>query len=123
MKITHSHEGVIIMNVQELVARFPEIPADLHHEEILSRFADVFAGPLSIAQKPSACSTEHDAGNHYYMKLINPIGIYRLGLMKREMLLSQIAGLVEKQQTNPGFAESLVPTDVVAREARGPGCG
>ncbi len=27
------------MTVQELVARFPEIPKDLHEEPILSRFA------------------------------------------------------------------------------------
>ena len=111
------------MDVQELFARFPEIPADLHEEEVMARFAEVFGEPLSIAQKPSACSTEYDAGNHYYMKLINPIGIYRLGLMKREMLLSQIAGLVEKQQTDPRFVETLAPPDVVARESRGSGCG
>ncbi len=111
------------MDVQELFARFPEIPADLHAEEVMARFAEVFGEPLSIAQKPSACSTEYDAGNHYYMKLINPIGIYRLGLMKREMLLSQIAGLVEKQQTDPSFVETLAPPDVVAKEIRGPGCG
>lgn len=111
------------MNVQELVARFPEIPADLHHEEVLSRFVEVFEGPLSIAQKPSACSTEHDAGNHYYMKLVNPMGIYRLGLMKREMLLSQIAELIEKQLANPNFVETLVPSGVAAHESRGPGCG
>ncbi len=111
------------MTIQELVVRFPEIPADLHGEEVLAQFADVFSGPLSIAQKPSACSTEHDAGNHYYMKLINPMGIYRLGLMKREMLLSQIAELVEKQQVDPNFAETLVSSGVAASEIRGPGCG
>lgn len=111
------------MTIQELLVRFPEIPADLHHEEILFRFADVFGGPLSIAQKPSACSTEYDAGNHYYMKLINPMGIYRLGLMKRELLLSQIAELIEKQEADPNFAETLVPSGVAARELRGPGCG
>ncbi len=111
------------MTIQELLVRFPEIPADLHHEEILSRFADVFGGPLSIAQKPSACSTEHDAANHYYMKLVNPMGIYRLGLMKREMLLSKLGELVEKQQADPNFAETLVPSGVAASEVRGPGCG
>ena len=111
------------MNAQELLARFPEIPADLHDEEVLVRFAEVFSGPLSIAQKPSACSTDYDAGNYYYMKLINPIGIYRLGLMKREMLLSQIAELIEKQEMDPNFAETLVPSGVAANEVRGPGCG
>ena len=111
------------MNIIELVTRFPEIPDDLHHEEILSRFAVVFEGPLSIAQKPSACSTEYDPGNHYYMKLVNPMGIYRLGLMKREMLLSQMAELIEKQEADPNYAETLVPSGVAASEVRGPGCG
>lgn len=110
------------MNIQELVAKFPEIPEDLHDEQVLARFAEVFNAPLSIAQKPSACSTEHDAGNHYYMKLINPMGIYRLGLMKRQMLLSQIAGLIEKQQMDPSFVETLVPPGAVVSEIRGPGC-
>ncbi len=111
------------MNVQELVARFPEIPEDLLGEEVLAQFADVFGYPLSIAQKPSACSTEYDSGNHYYMKLVNPMGIYRIGLMKRDMLLAQIGELVEKQQADPSFAETLVPSDVAVREVRGPGCG
>ena len=97
------------MDVRELIARFPEIPADLHEEETLARFAAVFGAPLSVAQKPSACATAYDAGNHYYMKLINPMGIYRLGLMKREMVLSQIAGLVERQGADPGFYKTLVP--------------
>ncbi len=111
------------MNVQELVARFPEIPEDLHGEEVLARFAGAFGEPLAIARKPSACSSGHDAGNHYYMKLVNPIGIYRLGLMKREMLLAQIAGLVERQQADPRFAETLVPPDAKGSEVRGPACG
>lgn len=111
------------MNIIELVTRFPEIPDDLHHEEILSRFAVVFEGPLSIAQKPSACSAEYDPGNHYYMKLVNPMGIYRLGLMKREMLLSQMAELIEKQEADPNYAGTLVPSGVAASEVRGPGCG
>lgn len=111
------------MRVPELAARFPEIPEDLRREETLARFADVFDGPLSIARKPSACSTEYDVGNHYYMKLVNPMGIYRLGLMKREALLSQLADLVEKQEADPNFAETLIPSGAVASETRGPGCG
>ncbi len=110
------------MNVQGLAARFPEIPEDLHDEEVLARFADAFDKPLSIAQKPSACATEYDAGNHYYMKLVNPMGIYRLGLMKREALLSQIAALVEKQQADPNFAATLTPSDAAAQEKRGADC-
>lgn len=49
-------------------ARFPEIPKDLHEEPILSRFAEVFGDLLPVARNPSACASQHDAANHYYLK-------------------------------------------------------
>ena len=45
------------MTVQELVARFPEIPKDLHEEPMLSRFAEVFGELLREARSPGACAT------------------------------------------------------------------
>jgi len=111
------------MTVQELVAKFPEIPPDLRGEPLLARFAEAFAEQLRLAQKPSACSTARDPGNHYYMRLVNPIAIYRLGLMKREALLKQLQDLLDKRAADPeGFAASLVPAGAAAREAKGPGC-
>lgn len=107
------------MNVQELVERFPEIPEDLHGEPVLAAFAEAFVEQLRIAQKPSACSTGYDPGNHFYMKLVNPMAIYRLGLMKREVVLQQLQGLLDQFGADPS---KLIPEDAAAAEIRGPGC-
>ena len=108
------------MNVQELVKRFPEIPEDLHEEPLLARLAETFGASLSIAQPPAPCSTERDAANHYYMKLLNPIVFYGLGLGTREKALQHIQTLLDNHAAD-GDA-SLLPADVAAREVRGPGC-
>jgi hypothetical protein len=111
------------LNVQELVKRFPEIPEDLHEEPILARLAETFGGPLSIALPPAPCSTERDAANHYYMKLLNPIVFYRLGLGTREKALQHLQTLLDNHAADAeGFVASLLPADVAAREVRGPGC-
>ncbi len=112
------------MTVQELVSRFPEIPADLRSEPLLAAFADAFEAQLEIAHKPSACAEEHDAGNHFYLKLIGPIDIYRYGLYDRERVLKEIGQLVEGHRADPdGFARGLLPEQVARQEVRGPGCG
>jgi hypothetical protein len=111
------------MTVQELVARFPEIPADLHDEPVLARFASTLGGLLSRSRKPSPCSTQHDAGNHYYLKLVGPLSIYGYGLSSREKVLSQLEELIERHDADPeAFASSLLPEDVASSEVRGPGC-
>lgn len=111
------------MTVDDLVARFPEIPADLHDEPVLEAFTDAFGPQLAVAEKPSACAVERSAANHYYMKLVNPIAIYAIGLAKREMVLQQLQSLVDRAQADPeGFPASLLPADVAPREVRGPGC-
>jgi len=111
------------MTVQELVARFPEIPADLHGEPVLERFASTLGDFLSLSNKPSPCSSQHDAGNHYYLKLVGPLAIYGYGLTTREKLLAQLEEQIKRHDADPdGFAASLLPEDVVAREVRGPGC-
>ena len=111
------------MNVQEMVTRFPEIPEDLHEEPLLARLAETFGDPLSIAQPPAPCSTERDAANHYYMKLLNPIVFYGLGLGTREKALQHIQTLLDNHAADAeGFVASLLPADVAAREVRGPGC-
>lgn len=56
------------MTVQELVTRLPEIPTDLLDEPALERFAETFDELLCSARNPSACPTQHDAANHYYLK-------------------------------------------------------
>jgi len=111
------------MTVRELVQRFPEIPADLHSEPALARFAEACGPLLRIAVKPSNCATQHDASNHYYLKLIGPLAIYGYGLATREKVLGQMQELVDRQRSNPdGFAASLVPADAAEREVKGPGC-
>ena len=112
------------MTIQELVSRFPEIPADLHGESLLAAFADAFDAQLDTARKPSACAEEHDAGNHFYLKLIGPIDIYRYGLYDRERVLDEIRQLVEGHRADPdGFVRGLLPERVARQEVRGPGCG
>jgi len=111
------------MTVQELTTRFPEIPKDLHREPLLARFAETFGDLLKIARKPSACSTQYDAGNHYYLKLVGPLDIYRYGLSTREKVLKQLQELLDRYQADPqGFAASLLPTDTAIAEVKGPGC-
>ena len=67
---------------------------------------------------------QHEAANQYYLTLIGPISIYGWGLMKREKLLAELQGLVDRQRSDPSsFAASLLPKDTVAAEVRGPGCG
>ena len=112
------------MTVQELVARFPEIPRDLHAEPVLAELAEACGPLLAVARKPSNCTVQYDAANHYYLKLISPIGVYGYGLMPREKLLAQLRALVDQQRTDPqGFAASLLPAGTAASEVRGPGCG
>jgi hypothetical protein len=112
------------MTVNELLARFPEVPADLRDEPLLACFAEACGELLRSARKPSACATHHDAGNHYYLKLVGPLAIYGYGLSTRERVLAQLRELVDRRQTDPdGFARSLLPEDTAEREVRGPGCG
>ncbi len=111
------------MTIDDLTSRFPEIPADLHDEPALAEFAEAFGAQLAVAEKPSACAVEQSAGNHFYMKLVNPIAIYAIGLAKREMILKQIGDLVAGYKADPeGFAASLLPENTPAQEVRGPGC-
>ena len=112
------------MTVQELVARFPEIPQDLHREPLLARLAEACGPLLQVARKPSNCTTQYDAANQYYLKLIGPLAIYGYGLSTREKVLGQLQVLLDRQQADPaGFAASLLPANTARAEVRGPGCG
>lgn len=111
------------MTVQELVARFPEIPGDLHGEPALRDLAAACGELLREARKPSNCARQHDAANHLYLALIGPIAAYGFGLMKRDKLVGKLQDLVERQRRDPeGFAASLLPAVVAPREVKGPGC-
>jgi hypothetical protein len=99
------------MTVQELTRRFPEIPQDLHNEPVLAQFAETCGDLLQVAQNPSNCSAQYEAGHHYYLNLIGPIKIYMYGLSSRDKVLRQLQDLLERHQADPtGFAASLLPS-------------
>ncbi|MFQ5640920.1 MAG: hypothetical protein ACE5IR_23325 [bacterium] len=111
------------MTMSELFSRFPEIPKDLQREPLLEAFAATFGDLLRVAQDPSACSQQHSAGNHYYLKLISPMKILMYGLSTKEKVLQQLQELLDKHAADPdGFAVSLLPEDTAERDVRGPGC-
>ena len=111
------------MTVQELVARFPEIPADLHGEPLLAQLADACGELLDVARKPSNCSPGYEPANHYYLKLIGPLSIYGYGLSSVEKVRAQLQELLDRQRADPkGFPSSLVPAEIVDHEVKGPGC-
>ncbi len=112
------------MTVQELVQRFPEVPADLRDEPLLAELAEACDDLLRVARKPSACSTGHDAANHYYLALLGPLSIYGYGLSTRERVVGQLRELLDRRNADPsGFARSLLPAGVADSEVHGPGCG
>ena len=51
------------MTVDELIARFPEIPPDLYGEPALAQLAAGCGDLLRVAQKPSNCAVQYDAGD------------------------------------------------------------
>lgn len=111
------------MSVDELFARFPEIPVDLRADPVLAELADACGELLAVARRPSNCSTGHDAGNHLYLKLIGPITFYGYGLATRERVVEDLRALIGQCQADPeGFAASLLPAGTVAREVKGPDC-
>ena len=111
------------MIVQELVTRFPEIPRDLHDEPVLEQFAEMCDDLLRVARNPSACATQHDPANHYYLKLIGPIAIYGYGLSTREGVLGELQELLDGHAADPdGFATSLLPRGAAEKEVRGSDC-
>ena len=111
------------MVVQEIVFRFSEIPDDLKNEPVFIAYANAFSDQLLRAQKPSNCSVEYDVPNHYFMKLVNPIGIYKIGLMKKESLLAQLQSMTEEFGKDPQtFLANLIPENTPDKEVRGSGC-
>lgn len=111
------------MTAHELIARFPEVSADLAGEPVLARFAETFGDLLAVASKPSNCSTGHDAGNHYYLALIGPLSYYRYGLATRERVVQDLQALLDRHAADPdGFIASLLPADTAVAEVKGPDC-
>jgi hypothetical protein len=111
------------MTVFDLIKRFREIPPDLHGEPVLEQFAAAFDEFLKLANKPSNCSTQYDASNYYYLKLIAPMGVYGYRLCTRADCLQQLQDLIDQYRRDPAaFAAGLLPAATAAKEVKGPGC-
>lgn len=111
------------MSVDELLARFPEVPHDLRDEPLLQEYTRAFGPLLRVAQKPTPCMRDGgDAEHVFYARLVNDLAIYGIGLARRERTLARLAALLEQYRKQPAtFACTLVP-----RKAPGTprsGCG
>ena len=99
------------MTVNELLARFPEVPNSLADEPLLAEFARRFDPMIRVARKPSPCVRDYDADHVFYLKLINDLAIYGMGLAKREKTLARVQGLLDEKKKNPAtYGCSLVPS-------------
>ncbi len=99
------------MVVDELLARFPEVPADLKGEPVLEEYVKAFGPQLRVAQKPTPCMGDGgDAPHLFYTRLVNDLAIYGIGLAKRDRTLLRLQKLLEEHRKQPAtFACTLVP--------------
>jgi hypothetical protein len=112
------------MTVDELLARFPEVPRELRDEPVLAEYVRVFEPLLRLAQKPSPCVARDggDAPHVFYTRLVNDLAIYGLGLARRERTLARLATTLEQYRQQPAtFGCTLVPPRPPG--SRRPGCG
>ncbi len=100
------------MTVDEFLARFPEVPRDLRDEPILTAYVQAFGPLLRLAEKPSPCVMRDggDAPHDFYLRLVNDLAIYGLGLAKRDRTLSRLQATLEEYGKQPAtFGCMLVP--------------
>ena len=111
------------MTVDELLARFPEVPRDLRDEPVLREYVEAFGLLLRVAQKPSPCvGSGGDAPHVFYTRLVNDLAIYGIGLAKRDRTLARLQGTLDRYHAQPAtFACTLVPRR--APGAPRAGCG
>ncbi len=98
------------MSVDEFLARFPEVPRDLSDEPVLLEYVKAFGPLLRLAQKPSPCI--QDGGDHqhiFYVRLVNDLAIYGIGLARRDRTLARLKVALEEYRKRPAtFACSLI---------------
>jgi hypothetical protein len=99
------------MSVDELMARFPEVPRDLRDEPVLTEYAKAFGPLLRMAQKPTPCmGSGGDAPHVFYTRLVNDLAIYAIGLAKRDRTLARLQATLDQYRRQPAtFACTLVP--------------
>jgi hypothetical protein len=100
-----------LMSVDELLARFPEVPRDLRDEPTLQEYTRAFGPLLRMAQKPTPCMRDGgDAPHAFYLRLVNDLAIYGIGLAKRDRTLARLSALLAQYRAQPAtFACTLVP--------------
>jgi hypothetical protein len=110
------------MTVDEFLARFPEVPRDLRDEPLLAEYASAFGHLLRLAQKPSPCvGGGGDAPHQFYLRLVNDLAVYGIGLARRDRTLARLRATLEEYKKQPAtFACTLVPPR--APGAPRPGC-
>lgn len=99
------------MSVDEFLARFPEVPRDLRDEPTLQEYTRAFGPLLRRAEKPTPCMRDGaDAQHVFYLRLVNDLAIYGIGLAKRDRTLARLSALLEQYRKQPAtFACTLVP--------------
>lgn len=99
------------LTVDEFLARFHEVPRDLRNEPILAEYANAFGHLLRIAQKPTPCMRDGgDAQHAFYMRLVNDLAIYGIGLARRDRTLARLQATLDEYRKQPAtFACTLVP--------------
>ena len=99
------------MTVDELLARFPDVPRDLRDEPVLAAYAAALGPLLRLATKPSPCMGQGgDLPHHLYTRLVNDLAIYGIGLAKRDRTLARLQGTLAEYRKQPAtFACTLVP--------------
>jgi hypothetical protein len=103
--------GSTPMSVDELLARFPEVPRDLREEPTLQEYTRVFGPLLRLAEKPTPCMGDGaDAQHVFYLKLVNVMAYYAIPIAKRDRSLAGLTALLEQHRTQPAtIARTLVP--------------
>ena len=111
------------MTVDELLARFPDVPRDLRDEPVLADYVAAFGPLLRLATKPSPCMGQGgDAAHHFYTRLVNDLAIYGIGLARRDRTLARLQATLDAHRKQPAtFACTLVPPK--APGTKRPGCG
>ena len=99
------------LTVDELLARFPEVPTDLRDEPVLAQYVDAFGPLLRLAQKPSPCMRDGgDAPHVFYTRLVNDLAIYGVGLARRDRTLARLQATLDAYRKQPAtYACTLIP--------------
>ena len=99
------------MTVDELLARFPEVPRNLRDEPILAEYVKAFGPLLRVALKPTPCMRDGgDAQHVFYVRLVNDLAIHGIGLATRERTLARLKAILDQYRAQPAtFACTLVP--------------